>query len=130
MSRTVSPSTGKVYGVERVCSAWGVPRSSFYHEISIMPRAGEEPSAKKKRGPRTKITDEELLELIKEDLEASPFIGEGHRKVWARLRYGKGVKVARKRVLRIMRENNLLSPHRVPRLTTPRARRADNHGRA
>jgi len=92
MSRTVSPSTGKVYGAERVCSAWGVPRSSFYHEISIMPRADEEPSAKKKRGPRPKITDGELLALIREDLESSPFTGEGHRKVWARLRYGKGIK--------------------------------------
>jgi len=115
MSRTVSPSTSKVYGVERVCSAWGVPRSSFYHEISTMPRADEEHPAKKKRGPKTLISDEELLAFIREDLEASPFIGEGHRKVWARLYYGKKIKVARKRVLRIMRENNLLSPHRVPK---------------
>jgi len=113
MSRTASPSTGKVYGAERVCSAWGVPRSSFYHEINIMPRADEEPS-KKKRGPKPDISDEELLALIREDLEASPFIGEGHRKVWARLHYGRKIKVARKRVLRMMRENNLLSPHRVP----------------
>ena len=114
MSRTVLPSTGKVYGVERVCSAWGVPRSSFYHEHNSRPRADEETLARPKRGPRPKISDEELLALIREDLDSSPFIGEGHRKVWARLRYGKGIKVARKRVLRIMRENNLLSPHRVP----------------
>lgn len=114
MSRTASPSTGKVYGAERVCSAWGVPRSSFYHEINIMPQADEEPP-KQKRGPKTDISDGKLLELIKEDLDASPFIGEGHRKVWARLRYGKKIKVARKRILRIMRENNLLSPHRVPK---------------
>ena len=115
MSRTASPSTGKVYGAERVCSAWGVPRSSFYHEINTMPQAGEAEPLKKKRGPRPKIGDEELLELIREDLENSPFIGEGHRKVWARLRYGKKIKVAKKRVLRIMRENNLLSPHRAPK---------------
>ena len=115
MSRTVSPLTGKVYGAERVCSAWGVPRSSFYNEHNSRPRADEENVTKKKRGPRPKISDEELLALILEDLDSSPFIGEGHRKVWARLRYGKGVRVARKRVLRIMRENNLLSPHRVPK---------------
>ena len=84
MSRTVSPSTHKVYGVERVCSAWGVPRSSFYHEINTMPREDEEPN-NKKRGPKPKVSDDELLALIREDLEASPFIGEGHRKVWARL---------------------------------------------
>jgi putative transposase len=115
MSRTASPSTGKVYGVERVCSAWGVPRSSFYYEHSEKPPADEEPQMeKRKRGPRPKITDEGLLALVKEDLENSPFVGEGHRKVWARLRYGKGIKVAKKRVLRVMRENNLLSPYRVP----------------
>lgn len=115
MSVSASPSTGKVYGVERVCSAWGVPRSSFYYEHSSKSRADEEiPMGKTRRGPRPKITDDELLALIKEDLKNSPFIGEGHRKVWARLRYGKKVKVAKKRVLRIMRQHNLLSPHRVP----------------
>ena len=41
-----------------------------------MPRADEENVTKKKRGPRPKITDEELLALILEDLESSPFIGE------------------------------------------------------
>jgi transposase InsO family protein len=57
--------------------------------------------------------DEELLALIRADLASSQFIGEGHRKVWARLRFVQGVKVSRKRVLRIMRQEHLLSPHRV-----------------
>ncbi len=52
----------------------------------------------------------ELLELIRADLKASPFQGEGHRKVWAGYGCGMGVKVGRRRVLRLMRENNLLSP--------------------
>ena len=39
--------------------------------------------------------------------------GEGHRKVWARLRVIDGIRVARKRVLRLMREHALLSPHRA-----------------
>src|SRR5271166_6885638 len=43
----------------------------------------------------------------------SPWTGEGHRKVWARLRVIDGIRVARKRVLRLMRENALLSPHRA-----------------
>ncbi|HYA14145.1 MAG TPA: IS3 family transposase [Syntrophales bacterium] len=66
----------------------------------------------RKRGPKTTITDDEL-DLIKTDLATSRFIGEGHRKVWARLRFVKGYKIWRKRVLRIMREHNLLSPNRV-----------------
>ena len=68
MSRTVSPLTGKVYGVERVCSAWGVPRSSFYNEHNSSPRADEESLARPKRGPRPRISDDELLALILEDL--------------------------------------------------------------
>ena len=51
---------------------------------------------------------------IRADLEASPFTGEGHRKVWARLRILRDMRVSRARVLRLMRENALLSPHRRP----------------
>jgi transposase InsO family protein len=40
-------------------------------------------------------------------------VGEGHRKPWARLRLA-GIRVARTRVLRLMRENQLLCPHRRP----------------
>ena len=70
----------------------------------------ERPPAKR-RGPKPSISDEALLVAIEADLEASPWEGEGHRKVWARLRVCRGIRVSRKRVLRVMRENNLLSPH-------------------
>ena len=50
---------------------------------------------------------------IEADLETSPWEGEGYRKVWAR-RVCRDIRVAR-RVLRLMRENNLLSPHRCRR---------------
>ena len=74
----------------------------------------ERPPAKR-RGPKPSISDEALLVAIEADLEASPWEGEGHRKVWARLRVCRGIRVSRKRVLRVMRENNLLSPHRCRR---------------
>ena len=61
------------------------------------------------------ISDQALLVAIEADLEASPWEGEGYRKVWARLRVCRDIRVARKRVLRLMRENNLLSPHRCRR---------------
>jgi transposase InsO family protein len=41
------------------------------------------------------------------------FTGEGHRKVYARLNRKKGIRVGKKRILRLMREHNLLSPHRM-----------------
>jgi len=65
-----------------------------------------------KRGSKTAESDSALLAAIKADFAASPFSGEGHCKVWARLRVRDGIRVGRKRVLRIMRENNLLSPFR------------------
>lgn len=65
-----------------------------------------------RRGPKPKVTDADLLAAIRADLEASPFVGEGHRKVWARLRILSGIRVSKDRVCRPMRENALLSPHR------------------
>ena len=62
--------------------------------------------------PKSVWSDPELLSKIRADLARSPFQGEGHRKVWARLRVVDEVRVSRKRILRIMRENQLLSPYR------------------
>jgi len=59
------------------------------------------------------VSDDALLAAIRADLARSPWHGEGHRKVWARLRVLDGIRVARKRVLRLMREHSLLSPHRA-----------------
>ena len=66
-------------------------------------------------GPLGRRRSRRLLVAIEADLEASPWEGEGYRKVWARLRVCRDIRVARKRVLRLMRENNLLSPHRCRR---------------
>lgn len=120
MSVAISPSTKRSYGVERICSVWEVPRSTFYADRAEKTGSADTPMrSSKKRGPKSLFTDERLLDLIREDLAASPFHGEGHRKVWARLRIVKYVKVSRKRILRIMREHNLLSPYRGRRQDGP-----------
>jgi transposase InsO family protein len=108
MSREVSPATGKPYGVARVCGVTGISRSSFYARKQRI----EHPLPLQKRGPKPKVSDAELLNLIRQDLETSPFVGEGHRKVWARLKFGLGIRASRARVLRLMRAHHLLSPHR------------------
>ena len=113
MSREASPTTGKPYGVQRVCTTSQFPRSTLYAQEQ---RAVAPERSHAKRGPKPARSDEQLLELIDTDLKESPFSGEGHRKVWARLKYGRGVAVSRKRVLRIMREHNLLSPYRHPQV--------------
>ncbi|WP_163484559.1 DDE-type integrase/transposase/recombinase, partial [Escherichia coli] len=62
-----------------------------------------------------------LLTQIRAIITDCPFHGEGHRKVWARLRL-KGVRTSKRRVLRLMRAHDLLAPSRVG---TPRGPR--NH---
>jgi len=111
MSREVSPATGKTYGLKRVCTALNVSRSTIYaqQKAACLPEA-----APAQRGPKPQVSDESLVEVIRADLKASPFTGEGHRKVWSRLKFGQGMRVSRKRVLRLMRENHLLSPYRKP----------------
>ena len=73
--------------------------------------SGQHATAAGKDGDRSWDLDQALLVAM----EASPWEGEGYRKVWARLRVCRDIRVARKRVLRLMRENNLLSPHRCRR---------------
>ena len=113
MSRETSEGIGKPYGLERVCRILEFPRSTIYAQqarestkvLALRPQ---------RRGPKPKRADADLLAAIRADLDASPFTGEGHRKVWARLRIQRDIRVSRARVLRLMRENALLSPHRRP----------------
>lgn len=105
MSQTTSPLTRKPYGLKRVCKIWGVTRSTFYRNKA------QRKGVPAKKGPKPLTEDTKLLEKIEADLQKTPFKGEGHRKVHACLKR-QGVKVSRNRVLRVMRENQLLSPHR------------------
>jgi putative transposase len=107
MSRTLSPSSKRFYGVARVIAVWELARSSYY----AARQRQQHPPAGAKRGP--KRSDEELVREIRQVLDQSVFHGEGYRKVWARLRH-KGIRVWKDRVLRVMRENQLLSPSRQP----------------
>jgi hypothetical protein len=66
------------------------------------------------------MADALLLEAIRTVLTDSPFHGEGHRKIWARLRY-RGIRTSLRWVLRLMRENELLAPSRACSPRGPRA---------
>ena len=103
MSAVISISTGQSYGVARVCRVWGLSRSSMYRDLKPSPA---EPAVRRRPGPQGPMSDTELVEEIKQVITDSPFYGEGHRKVWARLRY-KGTRTSKARVLRLMRENGL-----------------------
>jgi putative transposase len=114
MSRTVSPASGKPYGLAMVCRAWRLARSGVYRR-----RAPAAPGPRRRPGPVGPMPDGVLVEAIRQVLAASPFHGEGHRKVWARLRHG-GIRTSRRRVLRLMREHDLLAPSRTGSPRGPR----------
>jgi len=109
MSQTVSPSAQRPYGLARVCRGWELARSTVYLSRA---RATGPAAPPAKRGPKPRWSEEALLEQIRAVLGASSFLGEGHRKVWARLRW-QGVRTSKARVLRLMREAGLLAPTRV-----------------
>ena len=60
------------------------------------------------------LGDDQVLLLIRDYLATSQFKMEGYRKVWAHFKFDRGLRIGKNRVLRIMRENRLLSPLRRP----------------
>lgn len=109
MSRQTSPSTHQPYGVTRVLRVWELSRSTFYTQ-----RERQTAPVQARRGRPPILDDATLLDHIRAVIAESPFHGEGHRKIWARLRVLKQVRTSLRRVLRIMRDANLLSPARQP----------------
>lgn len=102
-----STATNRPFTTAQVCRVWKVPRSTVYAHRD--PQEADRAAARR-RGPTGPCPDDELLERIRAVVKASPFQGEGHRKVWARLRHA-GTRTSKGRVLRLMRENDLLAPH-------------------
>ena len=120
VGQAASPSTGRRYGLARVCRTWDLPRSTLYfqrHQRTIPIEQRPEP---KRRGPLGPCSDEELVGHIRRILTESPFHGEGYRKVWARLRY-QGLRTSKERVRRLMREHGLQAPQRVGHPHGPKA---------
>lgn len=74
MSGIISPVTGKPYGLAAVCRVWRVARSGVYRHLSASVPA-------QRRGPLGAMSDEALTTAIRGVITASPFYGEGHRKV-------------------------------------------------
>lgn len=99
-------SAERGHPLARVCRIAGVSRSAAC-DRRRRERSPERPQ--RKRGPVGAMADAELRAEVHDVIATSPFTGEGHRKVWARLRR-RGVRTARKRVLRLMREDGVLAP--------------------
>ena len=86
MSATTSATTGQRYGLERVCRTWERSRSALYARRARAQCRWSGVHGPARRGPTPALSDAQLLVAIRTDLARSPFQGEGHRKVHARLR--------------------------------------------
>ncbi len=115
MSRQVSPSTDKVYGLQRVTRMWGVSPATLYRH-----RRPTKLVERKRPGPLGAMSDEDLVAAIRQLVTDSPFHGEGYRKLWARLRLA-GIRTSRRRVLRLMQAHGLLAQQRAGRPRGPKA---------
>jgi putative transposase len=115
MSRALSPSANRAYGVLRVTRVWGTARATLYRH-----RLGDPSSPRRRPGPLGPMADDDLVAAIRQVLAMSPFHGEGYRKVWARLRLA-GIRTSKRRVLRLMGAHDLLAPGRVGRPHGPKA---------
>ena len=106
----MSPATNRAYPLTMVCETSRVQACT-----RCRPGSGGPPESDRrqpgKRGPKTALGDEELLQEIRTVLKVSPFLGEGQRKVKARLA-ARGIRVGKNRVLRLMRSHGLLAPVR------------------
>jgi transposase InsO family protein len=120
VSQTVSPSTGRPYGIRRVATVWHVPRSTVYDHRRRRAADVEPPATRPRPGPQGPCDDATLVGHIRQVLAESPFHGEGYRKVWARLRV-KGLRTSKERVRRLMREAGLQAPQRTGHRHGPKA---------
>jgi hypothetical protein len=92
-------SLNRVVPLSRVCALAGVARSSVYfaRRAEVRELAGR--TRTRCCGERW-LGDDELVVHIRRVLGESPFLGEGYRKVWAKLRFG-GVRISPGRVRRL-----------------------------
>lgn len=102
-------STESGHPLATVCRIAGVSRSAACEQRRRLREDPTQRPAGRKRGPVGAMADAELRAEVHDVIETSPFTGEGHRKVWARLRR-RGIRSSRKRVLRVMREDGVLAP--------------------
>ena len=116
MKGAQSISTRRAYGVQRICRVWGRARSSVYARR----QAPRDCARGHRRGPVGAAPDDVLVGHIRRVLEASPFHGEWYRKAWAKLRVA-GIRTAKERVRRLMREHDLQAAHRVGHAHGPKA---------
>lgn len=96
MSRQVSPSTGRVYGRQRVARLWGVARATIYRH-----RRPEDHGERPRPGPQGAMSDEDLARGDPAAPDGQPVArARAIASSWARRRFA-GVRTSRRRALRL-----------------------------
>jgi hypothetical protein len=80
MRGAVSAATGQRYPLTMICAVFRVARSTVYRTTTP---AISTPPVAVKRGPKTRWSDAQIVAAIRAVLAATPFHGEGYRKVRA-----------------------------------------------
>jgi putative transposase len=73
MRQATSPSSGKPYGLARVCRVWGIARSTVSWQRHESARLGA------RRGPLGSCTDTALVAPIRRVLATPSCLGKGYR---------------------------------------------------
>ncbi len=110
----VAASLNRPVGLAPVCVELSIPRSTVYAQ-----RVREGSAPHSKPGPKPLVPDDDLLAAIREEFTDPPFMGEGYRKVHARLRH-KGIHADIERVRLLMRDHGLQAPGKPKRVLGPR----------
>ena len=98
-----SNTTGHLFPIRLILQVAELSSSAWYDN---RPRIkGED---KRKRGPTTLLSDDQVLSHIKELLKKPQFLGEGYIKLHSRLKR-KNISIGKNRMYRIMKANNLLN---------------------
>jgi putative transposase len=105
MSRVISSSARRPYGLALVARCWKLSRATLYRR-RVAPA-----EVKRRPGPLGPCDDTTLLAHIKRAIAGTRFTGEGYRKVWARLRVA-GIRTSPGRTRRLLAAHGLLAPHR------------------
>ncbi|MGC9424180.1 IS3 family transposase [Vibrio sp.] len=98
------PDTGKRYPVRMILRVAEYSSAAYYGHLRHRQA--------QKRGPKTSLSDEDLALEIKATMDAIPFHGTGYKKIHGRMSRNlkkKGHSVSKNRVMRIMKERNMLN---------------------
>lgn len=105
LSKTINPQTGKVFPLRVVLKVVDYSSAAWYGKLA------QTTEVIVQKGPKPFLNNDQALTAIKDEIKHSRFHAEGYVKITKRLKR-KGIIIAKNRVNRLLRENNLLSANR------------------